>query len=86
MQFVLAWFCILGFKMSWQKAAYGPEIDWIVAHLSTSELGVWVGIPDSKVLALRSELDEHIHTHALAIRRARSLAGGAGFIAGIIPW
>ena len=72
--------------MSWPKACLGRNIDWIGAHFSYDSEGVHVGIPEKKVTDLTTEIKEHLSSAAMSLKRARSLAGGTGFIAGIIPW
>ena len=83
---LIIWFSVLSFNMSWQKASLGPEVDWIGAHFSYDKDGIHVGIPPKKVKELTEELEHHRDNAVVPIRRARSLAGSAGFIAGIIPW
>ncbi len=49
-------------------------------------MGVEITIPEKKAIDLLEEIELHLAASAMPLRRARALAGGAGFIAGFIPW
>ena len=80
-----------GFPFSGPKGAVGPEVPWIGAELVVDNggphgRGVRVVVPADRLDQMREEADRFLAGNVISRKALRSFAGGASFIAGLVPF
>ena len=76
---------LLGFPLSWSKAAIGKSVVWIGASLSLSWQTIIVSIPKDKLLELANQVDKLMGSTVVHKRGLRSFCGKLSFLAGMVP-
>ena len=82
------WLQVIGYPLAWKKAAAGPAVEWIGAHIAISldEDMVHVAIQEKKRVELLELLEHHLQQPTMSRRDLRSLAGKINFFAGLVVY
>ena len=87
---LLLFWQVFGIPFSWAKGSVGPEVVWIGASLIVENSGpfgrgIRVEVPPERLDYLREDAEQFLKANVIGRKKLRSFAGGASFVAGLIP-
>ena len=80
---VIVW-RLLGFPLAFRKAARGPAVVWIGAHMAAERDKVVVSIPQDKLDDLLASVRGFLRSNVIAVKALRSFAGVASHVASLV--